>query len=94
MTALNGAPYQHPTLLWCDQCGMLVVDRPQTTIEQNVTDSARETIWFEPKSVENTKKLVQRMLKAEARASASISHANRMAKDEMDRVDWGEDDRR
>lgn len=93
LTALNGAPHQLPTLLWCDQCGMLVVDRPRTIIEQDVTNSAREIIWFEPQSVENTKKLVARLLKAEARASASVSHINRMARDEIDRVEWGEDDR-
>jgi hypothetical protein len=70
-------------LFWCSQCGSL------TQI-----DDFSCYVDMMPKSVENTKILIQRMLKAEGKASSVTSHVNRMTRDEMDRVDWGDDDRR
>jgi len=91
LTALNGAPYRHPTLLWCGLCGMLVVDRPKEFSEKNVTESSRETIWFEPESIENTKKLINMLLKARANKSNGVS---KDSKEDMDKIDYNDDDRR
>lgn len=70
---------------WCDCCG--------TMLNLNYSRLGNEKIWSFPKIVNNTKILIQRLFKAEAKA-ANVSHANRMARDEMDKIDWCEDERR
>lgn len=79
---------QDAIIYWCGNCGTIL--KQGHTVSNN---DLAET-WNIPKIVDNTKILVQRMLKAEEKASAGVSYANRMTREEMDRVDWGDDDRR
>jgi len=66
---------------WCSECG---------TLYYKDTEVGRE--WQDPKSVDNTKKLVQELINARNKASYNIAKVNRMIDEQ--REDIGYDDSR
>lgn len=74
---------------WCQGCGTLC-----TKWDHFNFLPSDKCEWKEPKSVETTKRLTDALIRAQDRSSNVVARLNRMSRDEMDRVDWGEDDRR
>jgi len=68
-------------IFWCRDCGSLSVVMLDSSIS-----------LLQPNSVENTKKLVQELIKARKRNSSAMDRVNRMEREDFESVEL--DDRR
>lgn len=74
---------------WCSNCGAL-----QQTKHQFVPSFTTNEIWEIPDSVENTKKLVQELIKCKKKHHVANKRLNQIEKSEIDKIDWMDDERK